>query len=95
MKTIALAAAILVAPALAPAPAHADTVCGSTPSVVAIGPTSCPFAMNVADIYMHGGGSSFSVASPITGESYLMTCRIEHHGSTTCRGGDGAVVEIG
>lgn len=94
MKT--LAAAALVAAALAaPLPAaHADTVCESTPRVVAVGPTSCPFAIDVANKMMSGGGTSFNVYSPVTGDTYLMTCRIEHHGSTTCRGGDDAEVDI-
>jgi hypothetical protein len=87
-------AALAVGPAVAPQ-AHADEVCGYSPRVVAIGPTSCPFALNVAHSMMSGGGgTAFSAYSPTTGDSYWMTCSIEHHGSTTCRGGDGAEVEI-
>jgi hypothetical protein len=93
MKTlIGLAAATFASPA--PAPAHADTVCGTSPRVVAVGPTSCSFALNVANTFMSGAGSSFNASSPVTGESYWMTCGIEHHGSTTCRGGDDAEVDI-
>ncbi len=87
------ASALAVAPAFAPR-AHADEVCESVPRVVAVGPTSCPFAINVANRMMSGSGTSFSAYSPATGDSYWMTCSIEHHGSTTCRGGDGAEVEI-
>jgi hypothetical protein len=87
------AAALAVAPTVAPQ-AHADEVCGDSPRVVAVGPTSCPFALNVASTMMSGGGTSFSAYSPTTGDSYWMTCSIEHHGSTTCRGGDSAEVDI-
>jgi hypothetical protein len=76
MKTLIGLAALVGATLASPAPAHADTQCADR--VVAVGPTSCAFALNVAD----------------TGESYWMTCSIEHHGSTTCRGGDGAQVDI-
>jgi hypothetical protein len=94
MKTLA-AAALIAAAFAAPIPAaHADTVCESTPRVVAVGPTSCPFALNVANTYMSGAGTSFQTSSPVTGESYWITCSIEHHGSTTCRGGDDAEVDI-
>jgi hypothetical protein len=85
----ALGTAVLLTPV-----ANADTVCGYNPKVVAVGPTSCPFALNVANTMMSGASSPFRVSSPTTGESYLMTCRIEAHGSTTCRGGDDAVVVI-
>jgi hypothetical protein len=95
MKTLLTAAALVAAAFAAPLPtAHADEVCESTPQVVAVGPTSCPFAIDVANKMMSGGGSSFSAYSPTTGESYWVTCRIEHHGSTTCRGGDDAEVDI-
>jgi hypothetical protein len=92
-----LVAGMLAAGAIilgAPAPAHADSVCGSTPQVVAVGPTSCPFALNVANKMMSGASSPFAVFSPTTGDSYWMSCSIERHGSTTCRGGDGAEVDI-
>jgi len=91
----AAAALIAAAAAVAPAPAaRADTVCESTPQVVAVGPTSCQFAINVANQMMSGGGTSFTAFSPTTGENYWMHCSIEHHGSTTCRGGDDAEVDI-
>lgn len=75
-------------------PAHADTVCGNSPKVVAVGPTSCPFALNVANKMMSGASSPFAVYSPTTGASYWMSCSIERHGSTTCRGADDAEVDI-
>ncbi len=90
---VVAAGALAVAPAVAPQ-AHADEVCGYSPRVVAVGPTSCPFALNVASSMMSGNGTSFSAYSPTTGDSYWMTCSIEQHGSTTCRGGDGAEVEV-
>jgi hypothetical protein len=92
MKTLIGLAALVAATLASPAPAHADTQCGDR--VVAVGPTSCEFALNVANQMMSGAGTSFTAYSPITGESYWMTCSIEHHGSTTCRGGDGAQVDI-
>jgi hypothetical protein len=89
---VAALAAITITPT---APAHADTVCGYAPSrIVAVGPTSCPFAMNVANRFMSGAGNSFMASSPETGQSYLMTCSILHHGSVSCTGGDGAEVDI-
>jgi hypothetical protein len=96
MKNFIIGATMAVAAAvtLSPVPAHADEVCGYSPKVVAVGPTSCPFALDVANQEMNGGGQSFSAYSPTTGQSYWMTCSIEGHGSTTCRGGDDAVVII-
>lgn len=78
-------------------PAHADTVCGYNPAkVVAVGPTSCPFAMAVANQMMSGAGTTFWANSPVTGDGYQMHCMIEQHGSTTCRdvNGGGATVVI-
>jgi hypothetical protein len=75
--------------------AHADTECSSYPiRVVALGATSCPFAMNVWQQMRNGAGTSFTAYSPVTGQSYQMHCMIEQHGSTTCRGGDDAGVQI-
>jgi hypothetical protein len=77
--------------------AHADTDCGyarTSVRVEALGPTSCAFALNVANAMMNGAGNPMNVYSPTTGETYSMFCRIESHGSTTCRGGDGAGVQI-
>jgi hypothetical protein len=101
MKTTLLIAAGVAAGFLLPlvpsAVAHADEVCATYPfKVVAVGSTSCPFALNVRDAMGRGGhgadGETFTVYSPVTGESYEMHCMVEGHGSTTCRGGDDAAV---
>jgi hypothetical protein len=85
---VAALAAITFTPAI---PAHADTVCGYSPGrIVAVGPTSCPFALNVANKMMSGASSPFMAYSPETHESYSMSCSIVRHGSVTCVGGDGA-----
>jgi hypothetical protein len=86
--------ALLSAPA-----AHADTECGNVRPgirVTAGEDTSCDFALNVAGAMMngHGDGTQFLVHSPTTNEDYWMSCSIEGHGSTTCRGGNNAVVRI-
>lgn len=60
--------------------------------------TSCPFAENVAVAMADHAGSehsqSVTVASPVTGESYQMSCSAEGAGSFTCRGGSGAAVVL-
>lgn len=90
---VASAAVVGVAPA-----AHADEVCqnwpNGRPQVVAVGPTSCSFALSVFNAFMSGGGNGFNAYSPATGETYWMNCMVEGHGSTTCRGGNGATVVI-
>jgi hypothetical protein len=86
-----MAAAALV---FAPLPqAHADEVCQYSPKVVAVGPTSCPFALNVAKGMM-AGLNNFTAYSPTTGLTYVMSCSIVRHGSVTCTGGDNAEVDI-
>jgi hypothetical protein len=88
---------VLIAAAIAlPASAHADEVCQTTPNqVVAVGPTSCPFALTIARSYMYGhNGPDFSAYSDATQESYQVTCRIEQHGSTTCRTTPGSGVVV-
>jgi hypothetical protein len=91
-----VAAAIAVAPlTVGSAPAQADTVCGYAPGkVVAVGATSCQFAMNVANKMTSEAGTSFMAYSPETGQSYLMSCSVVRHGSVTCTGGNGAEVDI-
>ncbi|HEX4395581.1 MAG TPA: hypothetical protein VH084_29220 [Mycobacterium sp.] len=96
LTSLATAAAATALITVAPA-AHANTECGyARPGVrvVAGENTSCPFAIDVANEMMSGASSPFSVLSPTTGESYMMHCMIERHGSTTCRGGDNAEVDI-
>ncbi|MHA7648566.1 hypothetical protein ACX9NE_02075 [Mycobacterium sp. ML4] len=84
--------------ALAPAPqAAADTYCGTSSrgaKVYAGNPdTSCEFAMNTAETYhAHGTGSiPFSVYSPVTGETYTMTCTAA---GSVCQGGNNALVYL-
>lgn len=74
------------------APAHADENCGY--GLVAVGPTSCPFAVNVRNAFMSHGTGTVVVYSPVTGENYSMDC--ERWGTTvTCSGiGNNAQVEI-
>lgn len=97
MRNVVIA---LVMGALAPitvvsVPAHADAVCGYMPGrIVAVGPTSCPFALNVANRMMSGASNPFSAYSPETGQNYLMSCSVIRHGSVTCTGGNGAEVDI-
>jgi hypothetical protein len=97
MKKLLIAAAIALAPTagLVTPTAHADAVCQSSPvKVVALGPTSCPFALDVANKMMSGAGTTFSVNSPVTGESYTMHCMVEAHGSTTCRDANGGTAAV-
>lgn len=97
MKSFIITAALAASVCATPAPVvHADEVCQDVPRVVAIGPTSCPFALTIARSYMYGhNGPSFSAYSDTTQETYQVTCRIEEHGSTTCRTDPGSgVVQI-
>jgi hypothetical protein len=96
MKAL-FSAGVLIAAAFAlPASAHADEVCQTTPNqVVAVGQTSCPFALTIARSYMYGhNGPNFSAYSDATQQSYEVTCRIEQHGSTTCRTSPGSGVVV-
>ena len=70
--------------------APALTNCGG----VSAGPnTSCPFAVNVKQTWLTSGATdTFSVYSPVTGLSYVMTCGgID---PTVCTGGNNALVEF-
>jgi hypothetical protein len=90
---------VYVAPA-APAPAApaapvTDVPAGMTNcggGVYAGADTSCPFAQNVAADYT--GGDPFSVYSPVTGQSYTMTCTGPgtYEDVVTCEGGNNAEV---
>lgn len=69
----------------------ASSSCGDGLSVNSV--TTCPFARNVRAEYENSGGASvIEVYSPVTGQTYRMTCS----GAlpTVCRGGNGAVVSI-
>jgi hypothetical protein len=95
MRALLMAGVVAFAAITCAPSAHADTVCGYSPGkIVAVGPTTCPFAMNVANKMMSGGGNSFMAYSPETGQSFLMSCSIVRHGSVTCTGGNGAEVDI-
>jgi hypothetical protein len=75
-------------------PAHADlTDCGQ---LVSVGPgTSCEFGIAVKNAVMAGAGangSAFAVTSPVTGQTYTMSCMAAH--GLACTGGNGAYVFI-
>jgi hypothetical protein len=83
---------VYVAPAArAPAaPAVSGGNCGN--GVTAGANTSCSFALNVAADYT--GGDPFNVYSPVTGQSYTMTCTGPgtYQYTVTCTGGNNAFV---
>jgi len=71
------------------ATATSGTDCGGGISVNSV--TSCTFAGNVRDEYQNSGGSSvIEVYSPVTKQTYTMTCT--GAGPTVCAGGNGAEV---
>lgn len=57
--------------------------------------TSCPFAKNVRDGYFAVPGDSveIDVFSPVTGQTYAMSC-VRTGDRVTCRGGNNAVVRF-
>jgi len=59
---------------------------------LSVGPnTSCSFAQNVRDAYREsGGGSSIRVYSPVTKQTYTMSCTTGSR--TVCTGGNNASV---
>lgn len=74
-----------------PPPPATPSTCGGGVSVN--GATSCSFAQNVATEYRSSGGaSSIDVYSPVTHQSYTMSC--SSGVPTVCRGGNNAVVYI-
>ena len=69
----------------------ASTSCGEGVSVNSV--TSCSFGLNVASEYRFGNGDSvISAYSPVTKQSYVMTCTGQM--PVVCRGGNNAVVTI-
>jgi len=71
--------------------AATGSTCGDGLSVNSA--TSCPFARAVRDAFEGSGGASqVEVFSPVTQQSYTMTC--SGGVPTICRGGNGAVVSI-
>lgn len=77
--------------AFLPAPARADQFCGN--GVVAMGPTTCQFALSVADAWANSPSNQVNAYSAATGLSYSMACAAVR-GGTVCRGGNNAAVLI-
>jgi hypothetical protein len=75
----------------------ADTFCGQSSRGASVyagnSGTSCQFAMNTAEAYhIYGNGSEpFGVYSPVTGQTYTMTCT---SAGSVCQGGNGALVYL-
>lgn len=68
-----------------------STACGDGLSVNSV--TSCPFARNVRDTYEgSGGASTIDVYSPVTSQTYRMSC--SGGVPVVCTGGNGAAVYI-
>jgi hypothetical protein len=74
-----------------PVTAATGTDCGN--GVFAGPDTSCPFAKNVRSAWRDAGGSpdTVRVFSPVTNQTYTMTCD-QSGGSVTCTGGNDASV---
>jgi hypothetical protein len=78
-------------------PAVADTYCGKSSRGASVyagnSETSCEFAMSTAEAYhAYGNGSHpFSVRSPVTGQTYSMTCTAA---GSVCQGGNNALVYL-
>ncbi len=60
---------------------------------LSVGPnTSCPFAQNVENAYQaNGGPGTFPVSSPVTGQTYTLTCNL-NGSQVACTGGNNASV---
>lgn len=54
--------------------------------------TSCPFALNVEELWSSAPSNTFSAYSPVTGLSYTMTCNGAD--TTDCTGGNNAFVRF-
>jgi hypothetical protein len=89
---VALGIAVNAAPTAA-----ADTFCGKSSRGASVyagnSQTSCEFAMSTAEAYhAYGKGSlPFDVQSPVTGQSYSMTCTAA---GSVCQGGNNALVYL-
>lgn len=90
--------AVTVAAAVSASPvARADTYCGKSSAGASVfagnATTSCEFAMSTAEAYhSYGHGSEpFSVRSPVTGQTYSMTCTAA---GSVCQGGNNALVYL-
>ncbi|MDW5594027.1 hypothetical protein VSS74_06760 [Conexibacter stalactiti] len=79
----------------APAPpgspgGNSGSACGGGISVNSV--TSCSFAANVAAAFYDSGAGTVYATSPVTGQTYAMSCRSGV--PTVCTGGNGAAVYI-
>lgn len=76
----------------APAPPSGGTgaSCGGGVSVNSV--TTCPFAANVAAAFYDSGPGTVYATSPVTGQTYAMSCSAGV--PTVCTGGNGAAVYI-
>ena len=70
------------------------TSCGG--GVYAGSVTSCPFALNVQQTWSASGGTDGTVYaySPVTGQSYAMSCNEVGAGTIACSGGNNAYVQF-
>ncbi|OBK93012.1 hypothetical protein A5645_21925 [Mycobacterium asiaticum] len=81
----------------APPAAVADTYCGKSSRGASVyagnSDTSCQFALSTAEAYhAYGNGSQpFDVKSPVTGQTYSMTCTAA---GSVCQGGNNALVYL-
>lgn len=81
----------------APPSAVADTYCGKSSRGASVyagnSETSCQFALSTAEAYhAYGKGSEpFDVKSPVTGQTYSMTCTAA---GSVCQGGNNALVYL-
>jgi hypothetical protein len=64
--------------------------CGGGISVNSV--TTCPFAANVAAAFYDSGPGTVYATSPVTGQTYAMSC--SGGVTTVCTGGNGAAVYI-
>jgi hypothetical protein len=103
-KVLLALAGPIIALLLAPT-AHADVfdVCPGGHAGVVGGHTSCTFANIVSQVYFATRSSQFVAYSPVTNQSYVMTCVGSYPAyftdgseriSTRCYGGDGAEVVL-
>lgn len=66
------------------------SACGGGVSVNSV--TTCPFAANVAAAFYDSGPGTVYATSPVTGQTYAMSCSVSV--PTVCTGGNGAAVYI-
>jgi len=79
---------VIVTPGGGGAATSSGSSCGGGLSV---GPyTTCPFAQNVREVYDREGPGSHAVYSPVTGNTYTMSCSYGH--PVVCTGGNNASV---